>query len=666
MPHEKPRHKAQLSSFDACALVANLQSLIGGRVEKVFHYPATPMEMQLKVDAALGKVELEVKVGSWLYIPGKDYVRPSDSALKLSLFAQTLRKHISGGKIARIVQHAFDRIIEFHLVAGGREYILIFEIFSTGNVVLVQGGKIVAVLTTQVMKDRSLKVGEAYLYPPSRMDLLSMGKDEFAAALKGSGKDLVRALALDMNMGGTYAEEICARAGLQKIAKPQELGDKEVAALYGALSEMVQKCKTGRYAEIVKAGDGSLVGIEPFPMKIYDGLQKTRATTFNEGLAEYHKLASALAGQGGEMSREIDRLKRKLDQQKAAIAEIEAQILAEKKIADSLYEEQPKIERIINSLQQAREAKKLPTAVGLLEQGNMVKGIDVKGWFFEIYVPVEGRQVLVKIDLSKNFHENAGAYYERMKKGRERLEGAKVAFDTTMREIEQASLKASEAPKKRVGQKKCRVFWFEQYRWFISSDGTIVVAGRDAQTNDRVVRKYLRDGDRYAHAEIHGAPSVVALKGDGPVGDATLREACEFALAFSKAWGNRLLHGSAYWVNPEQVSKTPESGEYVPKGGFIIRGKKNFVESDIQAAVGWVEHEGETKLMCGPVSAVQRLAPRYAVLRPGERDKNDVAKELAQWLGSGLEEMQKVLPPGDCEIIQKAGEKTPDGAGENA
>jgi hypothetical protein len=34
---------------------------------------------------------------------------------------------------------------------------------------------------------------------------------------------------------------------------------------------------------------------------------------------------------------------------------------------------------------------------------------------------------------------------------------------------------------------------------------------------------------------------------------------------------------SAWWVHPDQVSKTAPSGEYLVTGSFMIRGKKNFL-----------------------------------------------------------------------------------------
>lgn len=44
----------------------------------------------------------------------------------------------------------------------------------------------------------------------------------------------------------------------------------------------------------------------------------------------------------------------------------------------------------------------------------------------------------------------------------------------------------------------------------------------------------------------------------------------------SKAWEAKIVT-SAYWVNPDQVSKSAPTGEYLTTGSFMIRGKKNYL-----------------------------------------------------------------------------------------
>jgi len=652
---DKSKVKKGLSSFDIQALVEELQILVGYRIEKVFHYPSSPMEMQLKVNLVLGKRELQVNVGSWLYLSDTEPKRPSEGADRLTVFAQVLRKHLSNGKIMKLAQHGFDRIIEFTVEQGGNPYLLTFEMFGTGNVVLVENGVIVAVLSTQIMRDRSLKAGAEYAYPPSRENLRELGKERFVEILKNSSKDIVRALALDLNMGGTYAEELCIRTEIDKKRNSAGLGSGEYDRLFSALELLLKDCGTGKHCEIILDQNGNAIDIQPCHLEVYSGNKRIETTNFNEGIPKYAEMIRGLSGEDARISEESSKLKRKLEQQRNAIRSIEAEIDKATKTAEALYGHRERIEQTVTLLRNARERKKLDNVMKLLKNRNQVKSVDPAEWSYTFGIPMGGEETDIKISISKNFHENVGDYFEKAKKDRERLIGAKDAFNRTLKELEDLSGKAAKIVGKKERAGHARSMWFEQYRWFISSDGIIVVAGKDAASNDKVVKKYLREGDRYAHAEVHGAPSVVVKKGDGEIPEATLKEACEFALAFSKAWNQKQVHGSAYWVTPEQVSKTPNTGEYVPKGGFIIRGKKNFYDVRLQCAVGEIEHNGEEKIMCGPVSAVKAKAKKYATIEPGDTDKNTTARELAAIFGSDQEELQRLLPPGDAKIVEKMG-----------
>ena len=108
----------------------------------------------------------------------------------------------------------------------------------------------------------------------------------------------------------------------------------------------------------------------------------------------------------------------------------------------------------------------------------------------------------------------------------------------------------------------------------------------------------MKQGDRYAHADIIGAPSCIIKNIDVynkqiPINEKTLNEACIFSACYSKAW-SQYSEVQSYWVLPEQVSKTPQSGEYVPKGGFIIRGKRNYCKCKLEMAIGEIFIDNKT------------------------------------------------------------------------
>jgi hypothetical protein len=85
------------------------------------------------------------------------------------------------------------------------------------------------------------------------------------------------------------------------------------------------------------------------------------------------------------------------------------------------------------------------------------------------------------------------------------------------------------------------------------------------------------------------------------------------------------------------VSKTPESGEHVPKGAFVIRGERHYLESAARLAIG-VHDE---KIVGGPVSAIANVAPRFLEIEPGKYNQNDLAKMILRELVATTPEDQK-------------------------
>ncbi|MBN1677187.1 MAG: DUF814 domain-containing protein, partial [Candidatus Thermoplasmatota archaeon] len=261
----------------------------------------------------------------------------------------------------------------------------------------------------------------------------------------------------------------------------------------------------------------------------------------------------------------------------------------------------------------------------------------------------------VELELDGTVESSSRRYYEAAKKARKKLEGVLTALGETRSALESAVEGDAEPEKKKAGHEHTKRFWFERYRWFISSEGAIVLGGKDAKSNDMLVKKHLKPGDRYAHADIHGAPSVV-VKTQAGVTEKTLYEACEFAVATSKAWNAKIGSAAGYWVMPEQVSKTPQSGEYLAKGAFVIRGKRNYSNKlEIKLGIGETEFEGTRKIMCGPETAIRSRCGRYVIFRPGERDKNEFARLLSDAFEVPIEEIQSILPPGDVGVTEQVG-----------
>ncbi len=256
----------------------------------------------------------------------------------------------------------------------------------------------------------------------------------------------------------------------------------------------------------------------------------------------------------------------------------------------------------------------------------------------------------VELDLSKTIEKNAEFYYEKAKKAKRKIAGAELALKRTFEKLEKLSKEKYETTKlKKIERKK--KLWYEKFRWFISSEGFLCVGGRDATTNDIIVKKHLDKNDLIFHTEAPGSPFFIIKSEGKKPGDATIKETAQATASFSRAWKNKLASADVYYVTPDQIKK--ELG--LPKGTFMVYGKRNYLKPVIELAVG-ITSEGV--VMCGPPEAVIKHCTFDVHLKPGGMKKSDIAKIIKKKFESGtvfkvsLDDVMQVLPPGDCSITK--------------
>lgn len=184
----------------------------------------------------------------------------------------------------------------------------------------------------------------------------------------------------------------------------------------------------------------------------------------------------------------------------------------------------------------------------------------------------------VDIDLGQSAFANARQYHNQRRTAAKKEQKTIDASGKALKNAEKRTQQALKEVKTMTGIQKARkVYWFEKFYWFISSENYLVISGRDGQQNELIVKRYMRPTDIYVHADIQGASSVIIRNpAGGEVPPKTLLEAGAMAISYSIAWDAKVVT-SAYWVKSDQVSKTAPTGEYLTTGSFMIRGKKNFL-----------------------------------------------------------------------------------------
>lgn len=255
----------------------------------------------------------------------------------------------------------------------------------------------------------------------------------------------------------------------------------------------------------------------------------------------------------------------------------------------------------------------------------------------------------ITIHLNKSVEENASLYYEKAKKIKKKIEGAKKALEDTLKRLEELEGKKSLEGK----QETQRIFigrrkeWYEKFRWFISSEGFLVIGGRDATTNEMVIKKYTEQQDLVFHTDMRGSPFFV-VKSDGKtISHAAIQETADATCTFSRAWNLGLSTTPVFYVKPEQIGKEAPAGEYLTKGAFIIKGHVHYVENKMNCAVGLRE---DLKIMSGPLEAVKRHCKNYVEIVQGNEKVSKIAKMIKHLLrADDLDEIIRALP-GECKI----------------
>lgn len=251
--------------------------------------------------------------------------------------------------------------------------------------------------------------------------------------------------------------------------------------------------------------------------------------------------------------------------------------------------------------------------------------------------------MIIKLDITKSIEQNAEIYFEKSKKAKKKIPAVIKVLEENKKKLVLEEKRIAEKNTIKIKRSK---EWFEKFRWFNSSDGFLIIGGRDATTNEIVVKKHTENTDLVFHAELPGSPFVIIKNPENKIiPESTINEAAELCASFSKSWNAGRSSAEVYYVHPEQVSKTVQSGfAGLAKGSFMITGKRTYINARINLAI--CSFEG--KIMTGPVSAISKHKPFLEIIQ-GTKKLSDVGKKIQKIIGGELDEIIRNLPP-NCDV----------------
>jgi len=278
----------------------------------------------------------------------------------------------------------------------------------------------------------------------------------------------------------------------------------------------------------------------------------------------------------------------------------------------------------------------------------------------------------IQLFLNKSVNENANFYFEKAKKLKAKLPGIEEAIQNTKKEIENFEEKKEKYLLKKENikllQANKKKEWYEKFRWTKTPSGFLCVMGKDAGTNEVLIKKHLENNDIIIHTQSPGSPFGIikdVIKDNKLIiSNDEIKQTASIIACFSNQWKKGYGSADAFWVYPNQISKEANSGEYINKGSFMIRGEKNILKDlqlkiclGIQKKIIKIENDENIEyeeLFSGSEESVKKYClNRYIKLEPGFDNYKKMTKEIKTRLKVlNLEDLTKYIP-NDCKILKK-------------
>ncbi len=685
--------KTEITNVDIYVGVKELQNLINGKLDKAFLVDSQDgRELILKLHIPEeGTREVAIGVGKYKYIVLTEY--PREKPKNPPSFAMLLRKHLKNIKITNIEQHNFDRIVKFRFQWGERNYTLVIELFGEGNVILLDSDdRIILPLKIEKWSTRRIVPKEIYRYPPQR-DLTPFNleysvayeifRDEFRKE-ENKNTECVRIISRTFGLAGIYAEEICSISGVDK--KTINPCEEDIKKLFEGTKSFFNKMFNEKRPQIILKGNEEYYDVSPIDLIKYSGDKYKRKyyDKFMNAMDDYFSrfmVKKEIKKEETKLQKIVKRQERILFNQLDSLKKYEKQAKENKLKGDLIYANYSTVDEIINTLKSAREKMDWKSIKKIIKENKnnpilkIIEGINEKNGEIILRLSADyGEGVIEKnvvLDIRKNAFENADDYYNKAKKFKNKIKGVKIAIELSKQkleklkkeeEIEIEELKKREE-KSMVKKERKKRKWYEKFKWTVINN-YLIIAGKDATTNEMLIKRYTEKDDIVFHTQMEGAPFTVIKVGNNKKleelsdleKEFIISETAKFAASHSKAWKIGLGSVDVYWVKPEQISKTAESGEYLKKGAFMVRGKRNYLRSTpLDLGIGIVEYDGEDKLTTAPSETLKSFK-KYVLLKPYKKKKGKLIKELKEIFKEyniDDEDILKVLPPGESDISKK-------------
>ncbi len=628
----------KMSNLDVYAISKELQALVGYRVDNIYRDSSDSFYLfKFKGTGSFKNPILLIEPGVRFHLTEYKHEVPQRPTEKI----MAVRKHLKGSELVKICQVEFDRIIEMTLV-GKQKYRVYVELFGTKpNFVIVgEENKVISALWYRKMRHRDLLPGKEFELPPSSgKSIFQLSLEELKSNLASSeyqNEEIVRVLVRKFGGGGGLMEEILYRAGILKSIHCSEITEKEIMTFLSIFKEIEIEL-INLNPSVILDKDNKPVLYQPITLRSIDGFLR-KFDTFSAAMDYYY---SSTLPQISTSIISIDRKRKKIlaikEKQEKAIKEFTAKEMRYKLLGDRIYENFHLIDDLLSTIMQARKKN--------ISWEEIMKKFESAGThsfpslkILKEIVPEKGKIILildseeVEIDFRKSASNIANDFYENAKKVSRKIVPAQEALEKTIERLNNLSEELTiqkEAASLNLKRRKRK--WYEKFHWTYSKNNFLIIGGKDISGNEELAKRRLNETDLFFHAELQGAPYTILKResNDLDPSEEDIKTAAQLAACFSSGWKVGYGAVDVYYVTGSNVSFSAPSGEYIPKGGIMIKGTRNYIRGvELILAIGIEFDEYSARIIYGNEEKIKLVSQNYILIKPGSEPKGKLAKKI--------------------------------------
>ena len=545
--------------------------ILGGRIDKVYQPEKDEIILGIRSMGQAYKLLLTSNASN----PKFHFTQTNPSnPMTPPLFCMVMRKHLQSGKIIKIEQPDFDRILNIYVESLNElgDYSvkkLVLEIMGRhSNIILTDENNTILDCIKHIGHDtssvREVLPGREYTLPPSqgKINTLELDNNNFNEVLENNPSFEIQSVIYKNYTGISpiAASEICYRANVNGSTPVEALTDIQKEIVFNKFAELVEDIKANRfYPESITNEKGKTIDFSPIETTQFNGLEIKKYTSISELIESFYANRD-FAYRIGQKTQDLRKLITQNIERCIRKKDIQMQTLRSIKNRDELRLKGELLTANIYSIKKGMTTVELPN-----------------------YYSENQELVAIELDSNKTPSENAQKYYKAYNKAKRTFEALKDQIKSNDEELaylesvltsvnnctDEQDVKEirrelrEEGYVKKVKNQKDKSKKHSVPLHFISQDGFDIYVGKNNIQNDELTLKFARPRDIWMHTKNIPGSHVIIVANGQTIPDTTLNEGAMLSAFYSKAKNSSKV--PVDYTEKKNVKKPNGS-----KPGFVI------------------------------------------------------------------------------------------------